>query len=432
MQFKMKILQPGTAFRRATSDVRRRHPLPYLQETALPEAQIRYLKRQLDDAMASKMTAQSIRPYARRLSRNQRIGLMTCFEHTDNPEMRRLIAALICDRPSWLLATHAWQTAQRLFPDPLMFNVLHWMIGRLNPDHGKLPAAISRELVNLIAISPRPEDCLANLNDQLNKRIAVAEAADPEGATPKSNHVLDEFMERYRLNPKSELVTAVLGEFFWTCQPQWLEINQKLLFSVIHRLNPVRGGMLVGRIIQARGLPTQVRQVLLNRVASNFPVSGERHPIWRSVRPDLAQNFLRQYYSGIISRQCAVVLEKRDLLLGLVDNILDAMAITPEVMALRFDGFILLDNINYPERILYYTYPSARSLLMRGYDELDLANPPFPVSTLSELRRNSQPTEIVKLLFTPEELASTTRFLRQSLGHPGDTGRPTVQGWLKV
>ena len=43
MQFKMKILQPGTAFRRATSDVRRRHPLPYLQETALPEAQIRYL-----------------------------------------------------------------------------------------------------------------------------------------------------------------------------------------------------------------------------------------------------------------------------------------------------------------------------------------------------------------------------------------------------
>ena len=84
---------------------------------------------------------------------------MTCFEHTDNPEMRRLVAALICDRPrGFSPPTPGNRPAS--FPDPLMFNVLHWMIGRLNPDHGKLPAAISRELINLIAISPRPEDRL--------------------------------------------------------------------------------------------------------------------------------------------------------------------------------------------------------------------------------------------------------------------------------
>ncbi len=94
----------------------------------------------------------------------------------------------------------------------------------------------------------------------------------------------------------------------------------------------------------------------------------------------------------------------------------DVAMINQDIMAIRFENFILLDDRRRGDSLMYYKDEAIKNLLTRGLEERDLVNTKFAESNAKTAISNKSYPDIVLLEILPPQLEYARKFMDRALG----------------
>lgn len=343
--------------------VQERHPLPRERMQTLGRYDVQRFLLEL-----RRVTPKRLPYWIASLEAPQLACVFPAFLTTTDENTLNRLFLLVTQRASWPLYALGWLTVSQHFPETYTLRAFRLICHALRQQAVAPPRALPHPVVDEI-LQASDEGAFF---DALLQPLLSCKASE-----------LASFCKRYALEPNSLLWQMLLGQYFRACPLADLVAGAPQLADLLPELHPQQAQAILARIQTEAGLTHAQRQTLAEAIFERLPILAPIHPFWR----ELDQRVLYQTY-----RRLAVQLR---LQAHLGDNRLKTPFYTPHllqiqdlarlaegVLALRFPGFILVDDRRRMDRVLYYTDEAVEAFLSSGREQEALADPDFALPTL--------------------------------------------------
>ena len=327
-------------------------------------------------------------------------------EDLDNLNALQQIAVI---RASWSLYTIGWSTLQRNFPERRLQSTLELIYNSLVSDSSRAdvrPAYLYRLIGDLVNLgksdSAIVSDVVRNLNQSYN-------LSPDEG--------LETFISDYQILVESNFGGQILGDFFRKADLPILYLKKEILCQAMPHMHPAVASEVLSRVIADRDDLCEDKLYIYRQVADKFIHKQVNHPIWSYMSRELNRTYRRWYIHDRLNSHTQIYPAKSTFLETYTEDIEDLAMINQDIMAIRFENFILVDDRRRGDSIIYYHDDAVRDLLMRGLEEKDLANPKLAEIDASRAMQNLERSGVVLLNIIPPALEYSRRFMDHVLGN---------------
>ncbi len=347
-----------------------------------------------------------------------------CLLLINDTSTYRAIQQLASLRASWSLYTVGWSTLQRNFPHRWVQQTLELVYNTLESDPSRSavrPTYMRRAIGDLVNLGKSDNgfvsDVVRNLNQAYN--------ASPEEG-------LESFLEDYQILIDTPFGGSVLGEFFKKADLPVLYRKKEILCQSLPYMHPALAAEVISRVIASRDPIVNEKKYIYRQVADSFLHREAQHPMWPYMSADLQRSYNRWYINDRLENQTMMYPGKRDFLMTYVEDIEDVAMLTTDLMAIRFEDFILIDDRRRGDSCIFYDNTTVRELLLRGLDEKDLGNPNLPARDVKDAVKADRLNGVMRLSFSAGNLHYSREFMDRLLGHRTSHRRENIlKNWFK-
>lgn len=336
----------------------------------------------------------------------------------------RAIQQLAVQKASWSLYTVGWSTLQRNFPHRWVQQTLELVYNTLESDParaGVRPSYMRRAIGDLINLGKSDSGFVSDVVRNLNQAYNIS---PDEG--------LESFVEEYQLLIETPFGGAVLGDFFKKAELPVLFRKKDILCQSLPFMYPALAAEVVSRVIASRDPIEADKKYIYRQVAETFLHREAQHPMWPYMSADLQRAYNSWYINDRLDNQTMMYPGKREFLQTYIEDIEDVAMLTNDLMAIRFEHFILIDDRRRGDSCIYYDNETVRELLLKGLDEKDLGNPTLPARNIKEVVGSDRLQGVVRLSFAQGYLQFSRQFMDKLLGHQNQRHRENIlRNWFR-
>ncbi len=336
----------------------------------------------------------------------------------------RAIQQLAVQRASWSLYTVGWSTLQRNFPQRWVQQTLELVYNTLGSDPSRAmvrPTYMRRAIGDLVSLGKSDNGFVSDVVRNLNQAYNVS---PDEG--------LESFLEDYQILIDTPFGGSVLGDFFKKADLPVLFRKKEILTQSLPYMHPALAAEVISRVVASRDPIEGEKKYIYRQVADSFLHRTAQHPMWPYMSADLQRAYNRWYINDRLDNHTMMYPGKREFLLTYLEDIEDVAMLTNDLMAIRFDRFILIDDRRRGDSCLYYDNESVRELLLKGLDEKDLGNPSIPARTTRDAISGDRLQGVMRLSFTAGNLQYSREFMDRLLGHQNQRRRENIlRNWFR-
>ncbi len=341
----------------------------------------------------------------------------------DRPTVQA-IQQLAVQRAGWSLYTIGWSTLQRNFPHRRIQQTLELVYNTLESDPSRSevrPSYMRKAIGDIINLGKSDAGLVSDVVRHLNQAYNVA---PDEG--------LESFLDDYQILIETPFGGSVLGDFFRRADLPVLYRKKDILCDALPYMHPALAAEVVSRVIASRDDIEGDKKYIYKQVAEIFLHSQPNHPMWLYMSTDLQRAYKSWYIDDRLESQTAMYPGKREFLQTYSEDIEDVAMLSNDLMAIRFDDFILIDDRRRGDSCIYYDDETVKDLLLKGLDEKDLGNPGIPARDVKEAVNAERSRGVVRLSFTRGALTYSRRFMDRLLGHSDKRRRENIlKNWFR-
>ena len=326
-------------------------------------------------------------------------------------------------RASWSLYTIGWSTLQRNFPQRKVQSTLELVHTTLISDTTRAnvrPSYSHRAIGDIVNLAKSNDGFVTDVVRNLNQSYNLS----PEEG-------LETFIAEYQILVDSPFGGETFGEFFRRADLSVLYKKKDILIQSLPYMHPAISSEVISRVISNRDPLEGDKLYIYKQVADIFLHKTNSSPMWKYMSRDLNRTYREWYVGDRVSIQTQSYPAKRDFLDTYTEYIDDVAMVNQDIMALRFENFILMDDRRRGDSLVYYTYDMVKDLILRGYEEKDLANPRFATTNARQALNNNDTDSVILLNVLPPELEYSRRFLDRTLGKSRRKQRNIFNNWFK-
>lgn len=342
----------------------------------------------------------------------------------DDQPTFRAIQQLASQRASWSLYTVGWSTLQRNFPQRRIQQTLELVYNTLESDPSRSevrPSYIRKAIADIVNLGKSDEGLVSDVVRHLNQAYNVS---PDEG--------LESFIDDYQILIETPFGGSVMGDFFRRADLPVLYRKKEVLCQSLPYMHPALAAEIISRVIATREPIEGDKKYLYKQIAEIFLHKEAGHPIWPYMSADLHRAYNRWYIDDRLENQTTMYPGKREFLQTYIDDIEDVAMLSSDLMAIRFDSFILIDDRRRGDACTYYDNETVKDLLLKGLDEKDLGNPNLPSRDVRDAVRSDQAKGVVRLSFAQGYLPFSREFMDRLLGHANKGRRENVlKNWFR-
>lgn len=341
----------------------------------------------------------------------------------NDSETYSAIQQLAMQRAGWALYTIGWSTLQRNFPNRRVQQTLELVYNTLVSDPSRAeirPSYIRKAIGDLVNLGKSDEGLVIDVVRHLNQAYNVS---PDEG--------LESFLEDYDILLETPFGGAVMADFFRRADLPVLFRKKEILCRALPYMHPAVAAEVVTRIISSREQNEDEKLYIYKQIAEIFLHREASHPMWNYMSTDMQRSYKTWYIRDRLENQTAMYPGKREFLQTYIDDIEDVAMISSDIMAIRFDRFILIDDRRRGDSCLYYDNETVRKLLLQGLDEKDLANPNLGSRNAEDAVKKNMEQGVVRLGFAQGALPFSRRFMDRLLGHGGRHRENILRNWFR-
>ncbi len=311
-------------------------------------------------------------------------------------------------RANWSMYIIAWSTLQRNFPNKNIQKTLELMYSRIISDSNRSdikPSSNHRAISEVVNLAKSDAALVSDIVKQINQSYNLS---------PDSG--LETFIYVYQILVRSNFGGAVLGEFFRKADILVLYKKAEILCESLEYMHPGIAAEILSRIISNRDDINGPKLYIYKYIAEVFLQKHPDHAVWKYLSRDLIRTYKSWYIQDRIISQTQVYPAKSNFLESYLNDIEDVAMINQDIMAIRFENFILLDDRRRGDSLMYYKDEAIKNLLTRGLEERDLVNTKFAESNAKTSISNKSYPDIVLLEILPPQLEYARKFMDRALG----------------
>lgn len=311
-------------------------------------------------------------------------------------------------RANWSMYIIAWSTLQRNFPNKNIQKTLELMYSKIISDSNRSdikPSNNHRAISEIVNLAKSDAALVSDVVKQINQSYNLS---------PDSG--LETFIYVYQILVRSNFGGAVLGEFFRKADIFVLYKKAEILCETLEFMHPGIAAEILSRIISNRDDINGSKLYIYKYIAEIFLQKHPDHPVWKYLSRDLIRTYKSWYVQDKISSQTQVYPAKSNFLESYLGDIEDIAMISQDIMAIRFEDFILFDDRRRGDSLMYYKDEAIKNLLTRGLEERDLVNTKLAEANAKTAISNKSFPEVVLLEILPPQLEFARKFMDRALG----------------
>jgi hypothetical protein len=405
-------------FRQSLQNVRKKHPYLLERPLTISDDDARNLIDKIRQVPLYKIQELSID-----LNSEETKMLFHCLLLINDQQTYRAIQQLAVQRASWSLYTVGWSTLQRNFPHRWIQQTLELVFNTLVSDPSRRevrPSYMPKCIGDIVNLGKSDDGFVSDIVRNMNQAYNLS---PDEG--------LETFISDYQILVETSLGGAIFGEFFRKADLPVLYKKADILGQSMGYMHPALAAEVISRIIASRDPIEDEKKALYKRIADVFIHSEPNHPIWPYMSADLERAYKRWYINDRIDNQTVMYPGKREFLQTYLDDIEDVAMISNDIMAIRFDQFILIDDRKRGDGVTYYDNQTVKGMLLKGLDERDLGSPNIPSRDVKDAIQSKRLTGVIRLSASQGRLQYSRQFMDLCLGHSKQREKNILKNWFK-
>lgn len=406
-------------FRQSLNIVRRQHPYIMDRPLSITDEDAMELVRKLRAVPLYQLQDAAVEINAEESKR-----LFHALLLIDDHQTYRALQQLAVQRASWSLYTIGWSSLQRYFPQRKIQQTLELVYNTLESDPSRSevrPSYIRKAIGDIINLGKSDEGLVSDVVRNMNQAYNVS---PDEG--------LESFIEDYQILIETPFGGSVLGDFFRRADLPVLYRKKEILCRALPYMHPAMAAEVVSRVIASRDSIEEDKKYIYKEVADIFLHKEASHPMWLYMSTDLKRAYNRWYIDDRLDNQTTMYPGKWEFLQTYIEDIEDVAMLSNDLMAIRFDNFILIDDRRRGDSCTFYDNETVKELLLQGLDEKDLGNPGIPARNVKEALQSGRLNGVVHLSFAQGYLPSSRQFMDRMLGHSNKRRRENVlKNWFR-
>lgn len=341
----------------------------------------------------------------------------------DDQKIYRAIQHLASQRASWSLYTIGWSTLQRNFPHRWVQQTLELVYNTLESDPSRAevrPSYMRKAIGDLVNLGKTDSGLITDMVRHMNQAYNVS---PDEG--------IETLLVDFQIIVETAFGGAIFGEFFRRADFPVLYYKKEILTQALPYMHPALASEVLSRVIASRDPIENEKKYLYKQIADIFLHREAKHPMWPYMSADLQRAYRRWYIHDRIDNQTVMYPAKKEFLLTYIEDIEDVAMLTNDLMAIRFDQFILIDDRKRGDGVTYYDNETVKDMLLKGLDEKDLGSSTIPNRDVKEAVNNKRLTGVVRLNFNHGKLQYSRHFMDLLLGHSKDNRENVLKNWFR-
>lgn len=372
----------------------------------------------------ARLSSGQLRHFTNELNSQQISLIYAAFTEPLYREEKQILKNMALYRASWYTFFVGWISWQHAFPNADMQATLSYVYKYLNNNETLSRPVFAADLLC--------DHCSLDLSDRVFMQQCVRLLEKELLIKPRFENV-KAFFKHYAIQRRSQFAATLLSYFFLMLDWTWYVKEARLLFEHLPLMVPEIAAEILNRIIGRDDIPAKSRNFLFRRIDQVFVKDGLQHKVWQMLEPELKQRYLYWNIEDKITGHCLNNSLKRAFLLNYLHDILDVAGLNNDILALRFSTFVLIDDVNQPQKILYYDKNTMRSLLEKGLPETFLSSPPVAARLASDAVTNRSVKGIIELTLDSGNLKSSQMFMDMALDKldtKSANGKPVLSNWV--
>lgn len=250
----------------------------------------------------------------------------------------------------------------------------------------------------------------------------------------KQNYTnLSDFFQHFAIQSKSAFAATLLGYFFLMVDWTWYVKESRLLFMHLPLMIREVAAEIINRMISIDQNASKSKNFLFRQLEQVLTKRQFKKHIWPLVKSELRDSYQRWTIEDKISNHCLNNVLKRAFLLNYIEDILDVANLSPDILAVRFRNFLLIDDANQKERILFYDNATIRELLAQELPETYLVSPPLGVRMAKDALANRNLKGIIAIALSDGELKLSQMLMNFAVQRPmhnkSQAGTAVLKDW---
>lgn len=405
-------------FRQSVQQVRNAHPFLLERPLNITDEDANKLIEKIRAVPLYKMQDLSID-----LNSEETKSLFHALLLVDDSKTIRAIQHLAVQRASWSLYTIGWSTLQRNFPNRWVQQTLELVFNTLESDPTRSevrPSYMHMAIGDLVNLSKSDSSLVTDVVRHLNQAYNVS---PDEG--------IETMLRDYQIIIETAFGGAIFAEFFRRADYPVLYYKRDILVATLAYMHPALAAEVVSRIISSRDPIEGDKKFLYKQIADIFIHKEARHPMWPYMSNDLQRNYKRWYIDDRIVAQTDMYPAKKEFINTYIEDIEDIAMVSNDIMAIRFDRFIIIDDRKRGDGLTYYDNESVKELLLQGLDEKDLGSSSIPSIDVKEAVNSKHSNGVVRLSFSPGKFQYSRHFMDLALGHTKQKHDSSIRNWFR-
>lgn len=341
-------------------------------------------------------------------------------------EEKQILRNMALFRSSYYTFIIGFTTWQHAFPNPDMQLTLSLVYKYLQSQHDLERPVFAKELL--------ADHCSLDLSDRIFIQQCVR-LLEKELLIKQKFANLTEFFQHYAIQNHSAFAATLLGYFFLMVDWTWYVKESRLLFIHLPLMLKEVAAEIISRMISLDQTASKSKNFLFRQLEQILTDNKFKQRIWPVIKPELRDSYQRWTIEDKISNHCLNNVLKRAFLLNYIEDILDVADLGPDILAIRFRNFLLIDDANQKDRILYYDNATIRELLAQELPETYLASPPLGVRLAKDALANQNLQGIIAIMLTDGELKDSQMLMNYAVERlievPNKSGTAVLKDWTK-
>lgn len=179
----------------------------------------------------------------------------------------------------------------------------------------------------------------------------------------------------YQFEPTHTLWLALTTQYFKLCSEENYYLGRKLLAEILPYTHPQQLEILLRRLIDATSLSKEQKQEIAIHILQKLPILTPVHPAWQEIQKNIRYYFHHIAVKSCLEQHYGANKFKETFYQPQLQHIIDIARISNQALAIRYPGFILVDHVQMPEMLYFYSNAAVEALLSDGMEQTDLAVP---------------------------------------------------------
>lgn len=337
-------------------------------------------------------------------------------------EEKQILRDMALFRSSYYTFIIGFTTWQHAFPNADMQLTLNLVYKYLQSQKDLERPVFAKELL--------ADFCSLELSDRIFVQQCVR-LLEKELLIKQSYSNLSDFFQHFAIQSRSAFAATLLGYFFLMVDWTWYVKESRLLFMHLPLMLKEVAAEIVSRMISIDQTASKSKNFLFRQLEQVLAKNQFKKRIWPLVKTELRDSYQRWTIEDKISNHCLNNVLKRAFLLNYIEDILDVANLSQDILAVRFRNFLLIDDANQKERILYYDNATIRDLLAKELPETYLVSPPLGVRMAKDALANHNLQGIIAIVLSDGELKISQMLMNFAVQRPIQTKSVNATAVLK-